>query len=99
MMFCDGLPVFDSQPASSLVRNASNQCCMLLLFFRQKMVHAGVKVFERNSNARSSIEFRICQEGLDIVLPYMTKRVTRCERVATLWVVVEVPCQREPILC
>ena len=41
------------------------------------MVHTGVKVFERNSNARSAIEFRVCQEGLGLVLPYMTKRVSR----------------------
>lgn len=41
------------------------------------MVHTGVKVFERNSQARCTIEYRVCQEGLDLVLPYMTKRVTR----------------------
>lgn len=61
---------------------------LLYDLFCHKMVHAGVKVFERNSNARSTIEFRICQEGLDIVLPYMTKRVTRCERVTSMWVVI-----------
>lgn len=42
-----------------------------------QMVHTGVKVFERNSNARSAIDFRVCQEGLGLVLPYMTKRITR----------------------
>ncbi|CAN0294717.1 unnamed protein product, partial [Ectocarpus sp. 4 AP-2014] len=44
---------------------------------RLQMVHTGVKVFERNSQARCAIEFRVCQEGLGVVLPYMTKRVTR----------------------
>lgn len=42
-----------------------------------QMVHTGVKVFERNSSARSVLDFRVCQEGLDLVLPYMTRRVTR----------------------
>lgn len=41
------------------------------------MVHTGVKVFERNSQARTSMEFRVCQEGLGLVLPYMTQRVSR----------------------
>ncbi|CAN0442190.1 unnamed protein product, partial [Hapterophycus canaliculatus] len=48
----------------------------------RQMIHTGVKVFERNSQARSAIEYRVCQEGLELVLPYMTKRVTRCVVVA-----------------
>ncbi|CAN0429728.1 unnamed protein product, partial [Discosporangium mesarthrocarpum] len=43
-----------------------------------QVIHTGVRVFDRNSNVRGTIEYRVCQEGLEVVLPYMTKRVARC---------------------
>jgi hypothetical protein len=40
-------------------------------------VHAGVKMFEKNPTKNETFDYRLRQEGVPFLLPYMTKRVLK----------------------
>jgi tRNA (cytosine34-C5)-methyltransferase len=42
-------------------------------FSKIQLVYTGVKMFAKNTKV-SACEYRLCQDGLNILLPYMTKR-------------------------
>ncbi len=46
-----------------------------------RVVHAGVKVFEKNPSKNGIFEYRLRQEGVPFLLPYMTKRVVKMNMV------------------
>ena len=48
---------------------------------RIRVVHAGVITFARTSeSAGCAVDYRLSQDGVDLVLPFLTKRRVACER-------------------
>jgi hypothetical protein len=45
-----------------------------------QLVHLGVKMFDKCSRDRSGCDYRLTQDGLAFVLPYMRKRVVGVTR-------------------
>eukprot|EP00045_Choanoeca_perplexa_P011944 m.128322 g.128322 ORF g.128322 m.128322 type:complete len:774 (-) comp15824_c0_seq8:34-2355(-) len=42
-----------------------------------KIINMGVKVFTRTDSTSNTCAYRLCQSGIDVLLPYMTKRVLK----------------------
>jgi hypothetical protein len=42
-----------------------------------KVIGAGVKMFEKNPTKNGVFDFRLRQEGVPFLLPYMTKRIAK----------------------
>jgi tRNA (cytosine34-C5)-methyltransferase len=61
--------------------------------YYQKMINTGVKLFARNeAGGKAMIPYRICQDGLYCVQPFITKRVFSLTRDELLRLL----CERDP---
>jgi len=68
----DGLPqkiFFLPTPIKDLTNNPYNH--------KIRVLNSGIKVFQRLG---SGLDYRICQEGLLVLLPYITKRIVQIKR-------------------
>ena len=53
----------------------------LILANRLRVVHAGVVVFQRTTQSKDlvTVPFRLAQDGIDVLLPFVTKRNIPCD--------------------
>ena len=72
----------DSNDASKkvlLVSPAAKRLVLRAKDHKLRVVHAGVVALQRTSaSARGAVDYRLSQDGIDLVLPFMTKRKVKC---------------------
>ena len=72
----------DSNDASKkvlLVSPAAKRLVLRAKDHKLRVVHAGVVALQRTSaSARGVVDYRLSQDGIDLVLPFMTKRKVKC---------------------
>ncbi|KAH8057185.1 chlorophyll A-B binding protein [Aureococcus anophagefferens] len=69
----------DASKKVLLVSPAAKRLVLRAKDHKLRVVHAGVVALQRTSaSARGVVDYRLSQDGIDLVLPFMTKRKVKC---------------------
>mmetsp|Transcript_30665 Transcript_30665/g.94936 ORF Transcript_30665/g.94936 Transcript_30665/m.94936 type:complete len:239 (-) Transcript_30665:29-745(-) len=73
----------DSKAAKKIVlaNAAAAELCLNARALKLRVVHAGVVAFSRTSDsAAGEVDYRLSQDGIDLLLPFLNKRKVTCSR-------------------